>query len=66
MDGAVLSRRDGFVGENGCLGAVGQFEFGEHPRDVGLDGRRAHEQFLGGFGIRLTPSDEGENVPLPV
>jgi hypothetical protein len=42
---------------------VGQFEFGEHPGDVGLGGRFAHEQVLGDFGVRQAPSDEGKYVP---
>src|SRR5215211_994905 len=45
---------------------VPQPELGQHPADVGLDGRLADVQLMGDLGVGPAPGDQLQHLPLPV
>ena len=49
-------------GEDGCLDAVLQAEFGEDAADVGLDGLLADRQVPGDLPVAVAAGDQPEDV----
>lgn len=64
--GSVVAGRDesGFVGEHDGMDAVAEGEFGEYVRHVGFDGRFAHDELGGDFGVREAACDQREDLEL--
>ena len=55
-----------FVGEDDCLHPVAQLEFGEHPSDVGLDGRLGKAKLKGDLKVGQAEGDLAEHLAFAV